>query len=76
MALIDGMQVIFELSIDLQTRKESRELHAGIVLDKFRGPNNQDYYLVQDPKGDLYAVRPIDVQRVKEDTTANVKPKK
>jgi len=73
--MIVGMQVIFELSIDLQTRKESRELHGGIVLDRFRGPNNQDYYLVQEPKnGDLFAVRPIDLQRVKEDTT-NTKSK-
>jgi hypothetical protein len=72
--MIIGMQAIFELSIDLQTRKESRELHGGIVLDRFRGPNNQDYYLVQEPNGDLYAVRPIDVQRVKETSAVN-KPK-
>ena len=67
--MIIGMQAIFSLSIDMQTRKESRDLHGGIVLDRFRGPNNQDYYLVQEPNGDLYAVRPIDVQRVKENNT-------
>jgi hypothetical protein len=71
--MIIGMQAIFSLSIDMQTRKESRDLHGGIVLDRFRGPNNQDYYLVQEPNGDLYAVRPIDVQRVKENT--DYKPK-
>ncbi len=73
--MIIGMQAVFELCIDLQTRKESRDLHSGIVLDRFRGPNNQDYYLVQAPNGDLYAVRPIDLQRVKEDTTSQVKTK-
>ena len=73
--MIFGMQAVFELSIDLQTRKESRELHGGIILDRFRGPNNQDYYLVQEPNGDLFAVRPIDLQRVKEDNTGHAKPK-
>ena len=73
--MIIGMQAIFSLSIDLQTRKESRDLHGGIVLDRFRGPNNQDYYLGQEPNGDLYAVRPIDVQRVKENLTEE-KPKR
>lgn len=69
------MQAIFSLSIDMQTRKESRDLHGGIVLDRFRGPNNQDYYLVQEPNGDLYAVRPIDVQRVKENVEYKSKSK-
>jgi hypothetical protein len=73
--MIIGMQAIFSLSIDMQTRKESRDLHGGIVLDRFRGPNNQDYYLVQEPNGDLYAVRPIDVQRVKE-SLIDEKPRK
>ena len=73
--MIIGMQAIFSLSIDMQTRKESRDLHGGIVLDRFRGPNNQDYYLVQEPNGDLYAVRPIDVQRVKE-SLIDDRPKK